>query len=72
MKTMLGKFAYTAIVTSSGYTLGRADYGTKGYSPVKGRSFKTWDEAKAAAKEMNDKEGISEREALEIVFNTMR
>jgi len=72
MKTMLGRFAYTAIVRPEGFILGKADYGTRGYTPVYGQTFKTWDAAKKAATDLNDANGVSRLEAEEIVFNTMR
>lgn len=69
---LIGKYAYTAIVKSTGYTIGRADYGTRGYTPFpKAGSFKTWKEAQDAAKAMNETRGMTEREALEIVMDTM-
>lgn len=68
---LIGKHAFTAIVLPSGYIIGRADYGERGYTPMKDRAFETYAEAKAAAKAMNDERGMTEREALEIVFNTM-
>ena len=41
--------AFTAIVESKGYALGAADEGTKGYTPVPGRAYATWEEARAGA-----------------------
>lgn len=73
MNTKLGRHAFTAVVVRTGFIIGRADYGTKGYTPIApDKGYKTWGDAQKAAKAMNDKEGISQQEALEIVFNTMR
>lgn len=71
-KSLIGKYAYTAIVKSTGCSIDRADYGTRGYTPFpKAGSFATWKEAQEAAKVMNETRGMTEREALEIVMNTM-
>lgn len=68
---LIGKFAYTAVVVPEGFILGRADYGTKGYTPVRIRPYSTWDQAREAANKLNSEEGLTPVEAQEIVFNTM-
>jgi len=70
---LTGKYAYTAVVVPTGFQIGRADYGTRGYTPFpKAGSFRSYDEAKARAKELNAGLGLTEREAFEIVMDTMR
>lgn len=70
---LVGKYAYTAVVESSGFIIGRADYGVGGYTPMRRHPvFPAWDAAKKFADELNEREGLTREEALEIVFNTMR
>lgn len=72
-KGLVGKHAYTAVVTSAGFFIGKADYGTAGYTPMpRHGAFKTWDDARKFADGLNEAEGVGKEEALEIVFNTMR
>lgn len=72
-KELVGKHAFTAIVEATGYIIGRADYGIRGYTPIRvgGFEFKTYDEAKEFAKEQNRAMGLTDEQAMEIVFNTM-
>jgi hypothetical protein len=66
-------WAYTGIVTSKGYFIGRADRNVRGYTPVPVQgSFKSYDEAQAKADELNEARGMSKVEALKIVFSSMR
>ena len=71
---LVGKHAFTAIVEPGreGYIIGRADYGLGGYTPLRHQIFKTYDEAKRHADEVNEREGLTKEQALKIVFNTMR
>lgn len=72
-KKLVGKHAFTAVIRKEGYMIGRADYGIRGYTPIRvdGVSFETYEAAKEYAKEQNGRMGLSEKEAMEIVFNTM-
>jgi hypothetical protein len=72
-KNLVGKHAFTAVVVPEGFIIGRADYGIRGYTPIKvgGFDFKTYDEAKQFADEQNKSIGLTKDQALEIVFNTM-
>jgi hypothetical protein len=66
-------FAFTAVVDSRGYLVGRADVGTKGYTPVLREGFfPTYHAAKARAEELNKLMGIPNDEADRIVTSTMR
>jgi len=72
-KALIGKHAFTAIVESEGYIIGRADYGIGGYTPMRREpTFKTYDAAQKFANGLNEKMGLTKEEALKIVFNTMR
>lgn len=67
------KSAYTAIVDQNGYTIGRADEGTRGYTPVpKEGKFPSYKAAQEHAKRMNEAAGIDATEAILIVLGTMR
>lgn len=72
-KKLIGKHAFTAIVEAGGYIIGRADYGVRGYSPIRvgGYTFDTYEKAKEFAKEQNRSIGLTDQEVMEIVFNTM-
>lgn len=67
------RFAYTAIVDQSGYSIGRADEGTRGYTPLpaEGR-FPCYEDAKKRAEEMNIAMGLDPKDAVLIVLGTMR
>ena len=69
---LIGKYAYTPIVEAIGIILGRADYGVGGYTPMRYRIFQTYDEARNFADEVNESEGLTKKDAFEIVSNTMR
>jgi len=74
-KELIGKHAFTAIVVPEGFIIGRADYGIRGYTPIRvggfDFDFKTWDDAKKFADEQNQSIGLTKEQAMEIVFNTM-
>ncbi len=72
-RDLIGKYAFTAIVEEAGYCIGRADYGVRGYTPIRvqGYTFDTYEEAKAFAKDQNKRMGLTDQQAMEIVFNTM-
>lgn len=65
------RYAYAPIVERTGYTLGRADEGTKGYTPVPGARFGSYEAARKEADERNAKLGLSKREAAAIILGTM-
>ena len=66
------RFAYTAIVDKRGCSIGRADEGIQGYTPMSGLVFKTYDEADDHADAMNKELGLDNEEAIKIVASTMR
>jgi hypothetical protein len=66
------KHAFSAIVDENGYSIGRADEGTRGYTPQPDfGAFPSWDAAKAKADELNKEFGLSEQEVARIVLGTM-
>lgn len=65
------RLAYTAIVENSGWTLGIAEEGFPGYSPMKG-TYPDEASARKSAKELNDKLGLTERDALGIIASSFR
>jgi len=65
--------AYTAIVEKGWYSIGRADEGTRGYTPQPHLGkFDTYDAAEDAANVINEKAGYTKLEACRIVIRTMR
>ncbi len=65
-------YAFTAIITSDSYSIGRADVGTKGYTPIPSEgTYETYDEATDRANVMNAKLGMEPKDAIEIVLGTM-
>lgn len=69
----LRDWVYTGIVDSTGYSIGRADEGIQGYTPVPAQGrFDSYDAAQAHADKLNEARGFSKIEALRIVFTTMR
>jgi hypothetical protein len=75
-KRLVGKHAYTAVIhEEKGVAMtiiGRADFGTVGYTPCKNRVFETHQEAKEFADELNQDLGLTKLEAWLIVSDTMR
>ncbi len=66
-------YAFTAITDSDGYSIGRANVGTLGYSPIPSEGkFDTYDAARERARVMNAELGIEPEEALKIVVGTIR
>lgn len=70
------RLAYTAIVDKNGFTLGIAEENVRGYSPDPNGErwglYKTLDEARAAADELNTRMGLTPEEAMLIVLSSMR
>ena len=65
-------YAYTAIIDADGYSIGRADVGTKGYTPVPTEgNFDTYEAATDRANAMNLEMGLEPKDAIEIVMGTM-
>jgi len=75
-KRLVGKYAYTPVIhEEKGIAmtiLGRADFGTVGYTPCKNRVFETHKEAQEFADELNQDLGLTKLEAWLIVTDTMR
>jgi hypothetical protein len=72
--TAATQYAYTAVVDHAhrGYTIGRADAGTRGYTPMWHMgNFPTYADAMAKADELNAQLGLSKLDALKIVAGTM-
>ena len=75
-KRLVGKHAFTPVIhEEKGVAmtiLGRADFGTVGYTPMKHRIFERHDEAQEFANELNKDLGLTPLEAWVIVMDTMR
>jgi hypothetical protein len=75
-KRLVGKYAYTPVIhEEKGIAMtiiGRADFGTVGYTPMKNRTFERHDEAQEFANELNKDLGLTKLEAWLIVADTMR
>lgn len=73
---LVGKHAYTPVIhEEKGVAmtiLGRADFGTSGYTPCKNRVFETHKEAQEFADELNQDLGLTKLEAWILVMDTMR
>lgn len=68
-----GKWAWTAVVTGAGCSIGVADQDVAGYSPLRETLlFPTWDEAQAEADRRNERMGLTRHEAELIVISSMR
>ena len=66
------RFAFTAVITGKGYSIGRADEGVRGYTPKpEFGTFEKWDDAVAVARARNVDLGLTDREAFQIVASTM-
>jgi hypothetical protein len=66
------RYAFTTVVDESGYSIGRADEGTKGYTPQPqfGKQS-SWDAAQQKAAELNKDLGLAEEDVAKIVLGTM-
>jgi hypothetical protein len=64
--------AFTPIVVEEGYILGRADENIPGYTPIYAKVFDTIEEAEQTADELNERHGLTKKEAYEIIASTMR
>ena len=66
-------FAFTAVTTDTGSTVGAAIENVRGYSKLSNMpEFKTYPEAHDYAEELNTKLGLTTLEAWKIVASTMR
>jgi hypothetical protein len=67
-------WAWTWLVEEEGYTLGRVERDKPGYAPLRKprQHWATQDEVKARVRTLNEAEGVSEEEALEIVTSSIR
>jgi hypothetical protein len=63
-------YAFVAVV-NKGYKLGVAVANESGYSPIEGKTFDNYGEAKQWASELNDHIGLSRDAALDIIGSTM-
>lgn len=61
----------TALVDDHGAFIGIVKEGDRGYYPTDWR-FKTYADAEAYAKEFNEKLGVTEKQAIEMVLRSMR
>ena len=67
------EFAFTAVTTETGATIGAAIKGERGYSRLSNMpEFKTMNDAMDYADELNNKLGLSNLEAWTITASTMR
>ena len=67
------EFAFTAVTTETGATIGAAIKGERGYSKLSNMpEFKTIEAAMNYADELNNKLGLSNLEAWKITASTMR
>ncbi len=65
-------YAFTAIIDRDGYSIGRADVGISGYSPIPSEGkFESYDAATDRANVMNSERGMKPEEAIKIVLGTM-
>jgi hypothetical protein len=64
-------YAFVAVINTSRYMLGVAVKDEAGYSPIDGKTFPTYDEAKQWADGLNEHIGLSKDEMLDIVSSTM-
>ena len=64
-------YAFVAVI-NDGYKLGVAVANEYGYSPIEGKTFEHYYQAKEWAAGLNKHIGLSEIEALDIVGSTMR
>jgi hypothetical protein len=65
------RYAFTAVI-EDGYMLGVAVADEPGYSPIIGKTFESWDEAKVWANGLNQHIGLKFSEAMDIITSTMR
>ena len=63
-------YAFVGVI-NDGYQLGVAVANEQGYSPIEGKKFDSYDEAKQWAKELNEHIGLSYDAALDIIGSTM-
>ena len=69
--------AWVAVLDDLGFTLGQATYGERGYAPFKPENrhlwdYPTYDAARSAATELNNRVGVSLETAILIEVNSMR
>ncbi len=65
-------YAFTAIIDTDGYSIGRADVGISGCSPIPSEGkFKSYGAATDRANVMNAERGMKPEEAIKIVLGTM-
>ena len=69
--------AWVAVLDDLGFTLGQATYGERGYAPFKPENrhlwdYPTYDAARSAATELNNRVGVSLETAILIEINSMR
>ena len=68
--------AWVAVLDDLGFTLGQATYGERGYAPFKPENrplwdYPTYDAARSAATELNNRVGVSLETAILIETDSM-
>lgn len=64
-------YAYAAVASGNGWTLGVAVANESGYCPVGGKSFASFEEASAFADGLNEHIGLGHETATRIIISTM-
>jgi hypothetical protein len=64
-------YAFVGVI-NDGYQIGVAVTNEQGYSPISGKTFERYEEAKQWADSLNEHIGLSKEEVLDIVTTTMR
>ena len=64
-------YAFVGVI-NDGYQLGVAVANEQGYSPISGKTFERYEEAKQWADGLNEHIGLSKEKALDIIGSTMR
>ena len=70
--TATKRFAYTPVVTPSGYVVGKAIEGEYGWEPGSNRHFETYDHARRIADGLNKDLGLTTKDAWVITASSMR
>lgn len=65
------RYAFVPVVAKGGWELGVAVYDERGYSPIKGKTFKEHDEASEWADGLNAHIGLTDDEAIRIICSSM-
>jgi len=73
-REMKSRSAFAPVVNDQGkgFIFGRADEGTSGYTPIRAKVFKTYDEAQKMADYLNNEMGLSKEDVFTIVCSTIK